>query len=385
MDFDKKTIKKIVLILFSAIAFHCALQNISSVLSLAHRLFGIFLPFLIGGAIAFILNIPMSRIEGLLFPKNGLLDRFRRPLAYLITLILATGIIVLVFFVVVPEMGRTFSMLAEQIPSAMESLEQTLDSLSISWPEVKMYLDRMDINWSSLTQKAVGLLQGITSTAVNSSFSAIGKIISGVTSFFISFVFSIYLLMQKEKLSRHGKQVIYGLFPLHAADRIMEVLSLSHVTFSRFFSGQCIEAIILGTMFFCAMSLFRMPYALLVGVLIAVTALIPVVGAFIGCFVGAFLILIVNPWQAAQFVVLFLVLQQIEGNLIYPHVVGSSVGLPSVWVLAAVTVGGSLLGVIGMLLFIPLCSVCYALFRTFIKDQLKERAIPQEKWNLPKP
>ena len=385
MDFDKKTIKKIVLILFSAIAFHCALQNISSVLSLAHRLLGIFLPFLIGGAIAFILNIPMSRIEGLLFPKNGLLDRFRRPLAYLITLILATGIIVLVFFVVVPEMGRTFAMLAEQIPSAMESLEQTLDSLSISWPEVKMYLDRMDINWSSLTQKAVGLLQGITSTAVNSSFSAIGKIISGVTSFFISFVFSIYLLMQKEKLSRQGKQVIYGLFPHHAADRIMEVLSLSHVTFSRFFSGPCIEAIILGTMFFCAMSLFRMPYALLVGVLIAVTALIPVVGAFIGCFVGAFLILIVNPWQAAQFVVLFLVLQQIEGNLIYPHVVGSSVGLPSVWVLAAVTVGGSLLGVIGMLLFIPLCSVCYALFRTFIKDRLKERAIPREKWNLPKP
>ena len=165
----------------------------------------------------------------------------------------------------------------------------------------------------------------------------------------------------------------------------MEVLSLSHVTFSRFFSGQCIEAIILGTMFFCAMSLFRMPYALLVGVLIAVTALIPVVGAFIGCFVGAFLILIVNPWQAAQFVVLFLVLQQIEGNLIYPHVVGSSVGLPSVWVLAAVTVGGSLLGVIGMLLFIPLCSVCYALFRTFINDRLKERAIPREKWNLPKP
>ena len=385
MYFDKKTIKKIVLILFSAIAFHCALQNISSVLSLAHRLLGIFLPFLIGGAIAFILNIPMSRIEGLLFPKNGLLDRFRRPLAYLITLILATGIIVLVFFVVVPEMGRTFAMLAEQIPSAMESLEQTLDSLSISWPEVKMYLDRMDINWSSLTQKAVGLLQGITSTAVNSSFSAIGKIISGVTSFFISFVFSIYLLMQKEKLSSQGKQVIYGLFPLHAADRIMEVLSLSHVTFSRFFSGQCIEAIILGTMFFCAMSLFRMPYALLVGVLIAVTALIPVVGAFIGCFVGAFLILIVNPWQAAQFVVLFLVLQQIEGNLIYPHVVGSSVGLPSVWVLAAVTVGGSLLGVIGMLLFIPLCSVCYALFRTFIKDRLKERAIPREKWNLPKP
>ena len=155
---------------------------------------------------------------------------------------------------------------------------------------------------------------------------------------------------------------------------------MAQVTFSRFFSGQCLEAVILGSMFLVAMTIFKMPYALLVGVLIAVTALIPIVGAFIGCFVGAFLILIVDPWMAVKFIIMFLVLQQIEGNVIYPKVVGNSVGLPSIWVLTAVTVGGNLFGVIGMLVFIPLCSVAYALFRTFIKGRLNDRKIPAEKW-----
>ena len=132
-----------------------------------------------------------------------------------------------------------------------------------------------------------------------------------------------------------------------------------------------------------AMTLVRLPYALLVGVLISLTALIPIVGAFIGCGVGAMLIAITDPWKALIFIVLFLVLQQIEGNLIYPHVVGSSVGLPSIWVLAAVTLGGKLMGVVGMLVFIPLCSVLYALFRNFIKNQLVQKSIPDSKWQDP--
>ena len=158
-------------------------------------------------------------------------------------------------------------------------------------------------------------------------------------------------------------------------DKTLEVASLSYKTFSSFVTGQCLEAVILGTMFFIVMSVLRFPYALLVGVVIAFTALIPIFGAFIGCVIGTFLMLVSNPMQAVAFVILFLVLQQIEGNLIYPHVVGGSVGLPSIWVLVAVTVGGSLMGVVGMLIFIPLSSVVYALFREVVYKRLKERGI----------
>ena len=184
--------------------------------------------------------------------------------------------------------------------------------------------------------------------------------------------------MQKENLSRQLTKLIKAVWNEKTVEKICRICSLSYFTFARFITGQCIEALILGTMFFVIMSLFRFPYALLVGVVIAVTALIPIVGAFVGCFVGAFLILMVNPMQALTFVILFLVLQQIEGNLIYPHVVGNSVGLPSMWVLFAVTVGGSLMGVAGMLIFIPLMSVLYSLLREWVNGQLKEKKTLQK-------
>ena len=380
MDFNKTTMKKIILIVFSAIAFYCLLQNVSVMIRGFHRIVDVFFPFLIGASMAFILNIPMLNIEKRLFPSNQKLNPVRRPLAFLITLVLLIGILVLVAFVVIPQLVRTFLMLADQVPDALRSLEAYLYDLSIDWPQIQLYINELDIDWQGISKKAVTLLQNTTTLLVNSGFNAVGKTVSSVATFVISLIFSIYLLMQKEALARQGKQVLYGLLPLHVADKTVEVLSMAQTTFSKFFSGQCLEAVILGTLFLVTMTLFKMPYALLVGVLIAVTALIPIVGAFIGCFVGAFLILIVNPVTALKFIVLFLVLQQIEGNVIYPKVVGNSVGLPSIWVLTAVTVGGNLFGVIGMLVFIPLCSVAYALFRTFIKDRLTKRQIPSDKW-----
>ena len=197
-------------------------------------------------------------------------------------------------------------------------------------------------------------------------------VVSGVSTFVIGLIFSFYILLQKERLARQGRQVLYALLPESWADKTLEVLRLSGRTFSSFLSGQCVEAVILGALFVAAMTVFRMPYALLVGVLIALTALIPVVGAFIGCVVGALLIAVTNPWQAVGFVVLFLVIQQIEGNLIYPHVVGSSVGLPSIWVLAAVTIGGGVLGIAGMLLAVPLAAACYQMLR----DDVSRRSAP---------
>ena len=191
-------------------------------------------------------------------------------------------------------------------------------------------------------------------------------------------MFACYILLQKEKLNVQVRKVLYAFIPRGRAEAALEVFSLTYSTFSSFLTGQCVEAIILGTMFVVAMTIFNMPYALLVGVVIAFTALIPIFGAFIGCAIGAFLIFMVDPVRALGFIVLFLVLQQIEGNFIYPHVVGNSVGLPSIWVLAAVSLGGSLMGVVGMLIFIPIVSVVYALFREVVYLKLKKQQITPE-------
>ena len=203
----------------------------------------------------------------------------------------------------------------------------------------------------------------------------VGSLVSGVATFFIAFSFACYILFQKEKLHIQIRKVIFAFLPKEKAEAFFQVCSLTYRTFANFLTGQCLEAIILGCMFCVTLSILRMPYALLIGVLIAFTALVPIFGAFIGCAVGSFLIFMVSPKQAILFIIVFLVLQQIEGNLIYPHVVGESVGLPSIWVLAAVTIGGNLMGIVGMLVFIPLLSVFYTIFREYVYLHLKKQHI----------
>ena len=244
----------------------------------------------------------------------------------------------------------------------------------VSWLE-NLTIDWRSIDWESILSGVADFLRNGAGDVLSSTISAAKSMVSVLTSSFIAFIFACYILLQKEKLGLQCRKAVYALLPEKVAKRVLEISSLSHRVFSSFITGQCVEAVILGTMFFVAMSLLKMPYALLVGCLIAVTALIPIVGAFIGCAVGAFLILMTSPMQALIFVVMFLILQQVEGNLIYPHVVGSSVGLPSIWVLFAVTIGGSLMGVVGMLVFIPLTSVLYTLFREFVYRRLREKNI----------
>jgi len=213
--------------------------------------------------------------------------------------------------------------------------------------------------------------------------NAVSSVASGVASTLIGFAFSVYVLFKKEALGVQARQVTYALFSKPHADKILDVASLSYRTFANFIKGQFLEACILGCMFFITMSIFRLPYALMISVMIAITALIPVFGAFLGCGIGFLLILVVSPKEAFLFVALFLILQQIEGKLIYPHVVGSSVGLPSVWVLMAITVGAEIMGVAGMLLFVPFCSVLYALFRRFILDRLANKQVEPENYLVP--
>ena len=272
-------------------------------------------------------------------------------------------------------------MLGNQIPEALRGVQAALNELSALLPWMGEIIADMNIDWAQLTQRALGLLKEVGNRLLSSGGGLVGGVVNGVATFIISFIFSIYILLQKEKLSRQGRQCLYALLPRRLADKTVSVLTLAERTFSSFLSGQCLEAVILGTIFVVVMSVLRMPYALLIGVLISLTALIPVMGAFIGCAIGALLIAISDPLQALVFVAVFLVIQQLENNLIYPQVVGSSVGLPSIWVLVAVTVGGSLMGVAGMLVFIPLCSVAYALFRDFVKRRLKERKLGPEIWD----
>lgn len=381
MEWSKQKIKSILLVVFAAVAFYVALQNLGTVVYGLRWLVGILSPFLVGGVIAFVLNVPMRAIERHLFPQNRKLQKMRRPLALILTLIAVIGVLTLAGLVIGPGIAEACMTIADQIPGALRRLETYLTQLNGYWPQLEAMLTSVVLeDWQSISQKAIDLLQTWGKSLLSSGGGLVGGVVNGVMTFVIGLIFAIYLLFQKEKLAQQGRQVLYALLREDRADGALEVLRLANRTFSGFLSGQCLEAVILGTLFVVVMSIFRMPYALLVGVLIALTALIPIVGAFIGCAVGAVLIAITNPIQALVFVIIFLVLQQIEGNLIYPHVVGNSVGLPSIWVLAAVTLGGSLVGVAGMLFFIPLCSVLYALFRGYIKARLVQKNVLDSKW-----
>ena len=383
MQWNKQNVKWLLLVVFAGVAFFCALQNLGIVLSACNALMGILAPFLLGGAIAFILNVPMRAIERHLSPKNRKVDKIRRPLALVMTLLAVGGVISLAFNVIGPGVKDAVLSIAHQIPDAYDRFQALLLTWEQYLPQLEAFIIDLDINWKAISQKLIDLAQSWGGDLLSTGSGLIGNVIGAVSTFIIGLIFSFYLLVQKEKLARQGRQVCYALLSGSRADRVLEVLRLSNRTFSSFLSGQCLEAVILGSLFVVAMTLFRLPYALLVGVLISLTALIPIVGAFIGCAVGALLIAITDPWKALIFIILFLVLQQIEGNLIYPHVVGSSVGLPSIWVLVAVTLGGSVMGIVGMLLFIPLCSVLYALFRGYVKKRLVLKSIPDSKGQDP--
>ena len=380
MEWNKQNIRSLLLVICGGVAFYVALQNLGAVVLGLRWLMGILSPFLVGGTIAFILNVPMRAIERQLFPRKRRGGKLRRPLALVLTLLAVIGVLTLAVCVIGPGVGDASRSVVEQIPTAMERLEEQLTLLETYLPQLEAFIVDLNVDWTALSQKMIALAKGWGGNLISTGGGLIGGVVSGVSTFVIGLIFSFYLLMQKEKLARQGRQVLYALLPERKADHALDILRLASRTFSSFLSGQCLEAVILGPLFVIAMTIFRMPYALLVGVLIALTALIPIVGAFIGCAVGAILIAITDPWKALMFIVLFLVLQQIEGNLIYPHVVGSSVGLPSIWVLAAVTLGGNLMGIVGMLFFIPLCSVLYALFRGYVQKRLVEKKVPARKW-----
>ena len=390
MEFSRGKIRQIRHLMILAALLILALIYSEKVFMGVAFLFGITSPFLVGGAMAFVLNIPMRGFEEKVFGrwKGRAAAKFKRPLCLVLSIVVLAVILAVVVGTVVPQIVTTASEIGRKIPAFTDKVLENLDRLMKDYPEVTAKIDELElteINWDSMLDSVIDFLKNGAGDVLNSTVSVASGIISGIMNTVIAFIFALYVLTQKEKLAEQGRRILSAYLPDKVGAKTLEIFSLLHKNFSSFITGQCLEAVILGTMFVVAMSLFGMPYALMVGVLIAFTALIPIVGGFIGCAVGAFMILIDNPLQALWFVILFLVLQQIEGNLIYPKVVGNSVGLPAIWVLVAVSVGGSLFGISGMLFFIPLTSSGYALLRESVNDRNARRRMQaaQRKGNRP--
>lgn len=381
MNLDNDNMKKLLIIIVLTILIYTAFQNIPIILYYIGIACGISIPFFIGGAIAFVLNVPMRAIEKRMFNNKVIKDKvpkkLARPISLVISIIILVIIIAGVINIVVPQLVATFYSIRNNIysfiPKAVEFVKDVFKS-----DEAASYIEQFkNLDWQTIFNYMGNFLKS-GGSVLNSTIGVVTTIFSTTVNIVIGFIFAIYILLQKEKLSVQAIKVLFALIPKNYAEMVLNVAKLSYKTFSNFVTGQCLEACILGFMFFIVLSICGMPYSLLIGVLIAFTALIPIVGAFIGCFISALLILMISPIQALIFIIIFLIIQQIEGNLIYPHVVGSSVGLPSIWVLVAVTMGGNLFGIIGMLVFIPLSSILYTLFRQWVNKRILKNGVNVE-------
>jgi len=379
---NKKTLRNIFLVVAGCIILYWLLNETERVKGVFDKVSSLLAPFIFGGVLAFVLNVPMRAIEsGLLKKVNHVM--IKRILSVILTFVALLLVVALVFWLLIPQVVETVNSL---IPSLydffMNSQKKVMDFLSenpqlLDW--LKNNTDFENIKWESLVKDALSVFGNSVYAILGGAVSAVGSIFNGVFNAVISIVFSIYCLFQKETLARQGRKFLYAFAKERTADRIIRVFRLTNSTFSNFLSGQCVEVCILGVLFAVSMAIFRMPYIPLISVVIAVTAFIPIVGAWTGCVVGAFLILVVNPVLAVWFVIMFIILQQIENSLIYPRVVGTSVGLSGMWVLLAVAVGGELMGVAGMFLMIPVISVIYTLVKEHTNNKLKNATIDAEK------
>lgn len=381
MQIDKKTIQKLFLAGAGCIILYWLLHETERFKTVWTTISGIVSPFVVGAILAFILNVPMRAIERKLqFIRQ---DGLRRVAAMLLTFVVFVLLIAGVFWLLIPQLVETIQILIPKITEFFLGIEAKFQELLSENPEVLDWVyantDLENFDWAGIIQQAMTILKNSVTVIASGAFSAVGNVAGAVVDAVIGLVFALYCLARKEILARQGRRILYALIPEKTCDEIIRILRLTNSTFSNFISGQCLEACILGGLFAVSMAIFKMPYISLISVLIGVTALVPLVGAFIGCILGAFFILVNDPFQAVIFVIMFLVIQQIEGNLIYPKVVGTSIGLPGMWVLVAVTVGGDLMGVGGMLLMIPVSSVLYTLLREYTNKRLVQRHIDPEK------
>ena len=389
-ELNKKNIRKILLIITYTILLCFAIIKFDVLLNVLGYILNLLKPFIFGFCIAFILNIPLSRIENSFRKKDNKKKKVSnsrakheelatkkqkrtnpklRVLSIILSLLIFIGIIFLTLFLVIPEFINTISIFKDSIPSAFNTCQEWARDLMSNNPEIVEKINEFKPDWQQIYDEAGTWIKSMASGIIGVSIDVIVSIFSGIINFFMGIIFAVYMLMQKEKLTCQLKRVIRACMPEDKAQRLMYIGHVTNDTFKKFFGGQFVEAILLGVLCFIGMSIFKMPYALTISVLVGVTALIPVFGAFFGTAIGAILILAVDPMQAIWFVIFIIVLQQIDGNFIYPKIVGDSVGLPGIWVMLAVLVGGNSLGIIGMLIGVPIASVVYKLIREYVQKK----------------
>lgn len=359
--------RRLFLLMASGIVLYWALFNHEVFGALVGKAFAIISPLIAGASIAFILNVPVRSLERRVFTKGK--PSVRRILSILLTFLLVLLVLALILLIVIPELVVAIESLGAGIPGFIDSITLFGESLGERYPDLGFWLGELDISWNAVKSNLVGFLKDSSATLVSSTVGMAGSLVNGLVNFVLALVFSVYMLARKEQLSRQFRTVLFAYVPKRFAHQTIHAGHLANTTFSRFVTGACTEAVILGLMFLVTMLLFRFPYAVLVAALVSISALIPIVGAFIAAIVGMLLMVVSDPMQALWFLVLFLVLQQIEGNLIYPRVVGDSIGLPALWVLAAVMIGGNLFGVVGMLVGVPFAAVFYVLLREAVASR----------------
>lgn len=383
MELNKNTRKWILVLVAISLGMVWVMQRLEFIPHFLGLVISFLSPLLIGVMIAFIVNMPMRWLEtkvfGRIFKKSPKLRKLSRPLSMIIAFLLVIGVVGAIIFMLVPDLVRTLISFAQQLPTAFNNLQNWIDELGTSDSELSLFLNNSNLSLQSLIMRVSNWINNTVTEIFSSAFSWITGLVNGFVNFFLGVVFAIYFLMQKERLGRQIKQVAYAALPESLVDRALQLGKLVNTVFSRFLGGQGLEALILGSLVFIFMHIFSFPYPLTISVLVAIGALIPVFGATIGGVFGALLIVVDNPIQALWFMIMLISIQQVEGNFIYPRVVGKSVGLPSVWVLLAVTFGLKLFGFFGLLIGVPLFSVFYILIRSWSWRRVKEKEIGSEK------
>lgn len=369
-----KTRKDIIIIISYIALVIFALVNFSKIFAFLGKVISIFSPFLLGIILAFVLNVLNNFIEKKIFGKikpSKIWNKIKRPLCITLSLILVFLTIFFVMNLLIPQLKNSASLFTDTLPAYKEDIIGILNKFDVDESTVNKVGEYLDNFGKVITDYIKGNSKDVITVTTEVATSVVNIISKGI----ITLVFAIYMIAQKETLSRQINKVMKAYLKPKTINKINTVGTLANKTFSNFVTGQCLEALIFGSLVFVGMLIFRFPYASTIGVLLGFTALIPIFGAFIGTAIGFILIMMVSPVKAILFVVFIIVLQQIEGNLIYPRVVGKSIGLPGMWVLLSVTVGGSIGGILGMLIATPLCSLLYALFTKMVNDRLKSNKI----------
>lgn len=354
--------------------------HFGAVAAAARKVLAAAAPLLFGAVIAYVLNILLKKIERFYFPESRrrIAAKSRRPVCIALSFLALTAIAVFIVKLIVPELMSSIRLIMDEIPETVEEIRLWAVENFEEMPEVQESLANLDIDWKVTAKKVFEILIAGAGGLFTSVVSLVTGVAGGFSQLLIGTIFAIYLLSAKETLAAQADHAMKAYLKPETREKILYIAGTFHRTFTNFIVGQVMEAVIIGALCMLGMTLLGLPYAAMTGTVVGVTALIPVVGAYIGAAVGAFMVFTIDPLQALIFVIFLVVLQQLEGNLIYPKVVGSSIGLPGLWVLAAVTIGGGIMGIAGMLLGVPLAAAFYKLLGDDVRNRLEREKKKRE-------